>query len=132
MLIDDIIVDEGEVRAGAPRQMHQRRLIDRDVLKAAFPDHAEAVGRAQMSGTSERDWNYWAEYRPIGSEEIVVIESWYLPIGRKGAKGYVPGRHTIIIDGHDLLDEEWHKAYFPFARFAWIERTKGWYPHQPS
>lgn len=124
-MIDDIVVDEGEVRAGKPRQMHQRMLVDREVLKAAFPDSADEIDKAQ--GSSDRDWSVWAEYRPIGAEEVVCIESWWLPIGRKGKDGYKPGRHTIIIDGHDLLDEEWEDHFFPFARFGWIERTKGFY-----
>ncbi len=126
-LIDDIVVDEGEVRAGKPRQMHQRMLVDRQVLKAEFPDFVDEIEKAQVSTGSKRDWDYWAGFRPIGSEEVVCIESWYLPIGRKDKDGYKAGRHTIVIDGHDLVNEEWHKSHFPFARFAWVERTRGYY-----
>lgn len=126
-LIDDIVVDEKEVRGGKPRQMHQRMLVDREVLKAEFPGNDEALDQAQTSNTLH-DWSHWAGYRPLGSEEIVCLESWYLPIGRQGKPGYVAGRHTIVIDGHDLVDEEWHKSHFPFAMFSWVERESNFYP----
>ena len=126
-LIDDIVVDEGEVRAGKPRQMHQRMLVDREMLKAEFPGNDAALDNAQVGNNSSHDWTHWAGYRPIGTEEVVCIESWYLPIGREGKLGFRPGRHTIVIDGHDLVDEEWTKPHFPFARFAWVERSRGYY-----
>lgn len=126
-LIDDIVVDEAEVRAGKPRQMHQRMLVDREVLKAEFPGNDAQLDAAQTGSNGTRDWSHWASYRPIGTEEIVCIESWYLPIGREGKDGYRPGRHTIVIDGHDLIDQKWHKSYFPFSRFPWVERARGYY-----
>jgi hypothetical protein len=125
--IDDIIVDEAECRSGGtPRQMHQRMCnADREELKARFPDFAAEIDRAQTG----RSWgNYrWAGYRPIDDNSLVAIESWKLPIGREGYDGYRPGRHTITIDGCDLLDEEWHKPFFPFACMVWSERSAGWY-----
>lgn len=124
-MVDDIVVDEAEARNGRPLQMHHRMFIDREELLAQFPDNEDDIRRAQ-TGRS-RDWRYWADYRPIERNEIVVIESWRLPIGTEDDDGYVPGRHCITIDGCDLVDEPYHKAYFPFARFAWSERTTGWY-----
>jgi hypothetical protein len=130
VMVDDIIVDEAECRSGKPRQMHQRVFVDREVLKTKFPEHEDAIHRAQSDGgeaIGNSSWRVWASYRPIEHNEVVVIESWRLPIGKKGEKGYKPGRHTICIDGADLLDEKWEKPFFPFARMAWSERTTGWY-----
>lgn len=124
--IDDIVVDEAECRnGGTPRQMHRRMTnVDREELKAMFPDHEEAIDRAQMG----RGWSrMWAGYRPILDDELVVIESHKLPIGRKGHAGYRPGRHTIVCDGVDLLDEEWHKPTFPYACIVWSEREAGFF-----
>lgn len=124
--IDDIIVDEAECRnGGKPRQMHRRMAnVDREELKAMFPDHEEDIDRAQTG----RNWpQLWAGYRPIIRNELVVIESHKLPIGRKGHAGYRPGRHTITIDGADLLDEEWDDCNFPYACIVWSERTAGFY-----
>lgn len=124
--IDDVIVDDQETRAGAPpRQIHQQRAgVDRDELRARFPAFATEIDRAQTGNL--RNWRTWS-YRALGENDLVVIESWRLPIGRRGHKGYVPGRHTIVIDGADLLDEPWHKDRFPFARIVWTERTGSWY-----
>ncbi len=124
--VDDIIVDEAECRnGGKPRQMHQRMSnVDREELKAQFPDHEEEIDRAQTG----RGWSsMWAGYRPIVDDALVAIESWKLPIGRKGKSGYRAGRHTITIDGCDLLDEPYDKPHFPIACIVWSERTAGFY-----
>lgn len=124
---DDIIVDEIQCRnGGTPRQLHQRMTnVDRDELAAAFPEHEEAIMAAQRS--RDTSWRAWAGYRPIDGDDLVVIESWRLPIGVKGKPGYKVGRHTICIDGADLLDEEYEKPHFPFVRMVWSERVNGWY-----
>jgi hypothetical protein len=124
--VDDIIVDEAECRnGGKPRQMHQRLAnVDREQLKSMFPEHEEAIDRAQTG----RNWSrMWAGYRPIAEDEIVAIESWKLPIGRKSKKGYIAGRHTITIDGCDLLDEPYDKPEFPVVAIVWSARTAGFY-----
>jgi hypothetical protein len=126
VLIDNIVVDEVECRhGGSPKQLHQRQTFDRDELIAQFPEHEDKI-RAAQRGAS-RDWRSWADYRPLENNEIVVIESWRLPFGKVGSAHYKPGRHTIVIDGCDLLDEEWHKPAFPFAVIRWSERANGWY-----
>jgi hypothetical protein len=126
VLVDDIIVDETEVRAGKPRQMHERRFIDADVLKGAFPEHERAIERACSTGHGAGA-RFWADYRPIERNEVVVIESWRLPVGVEGMPGYQAGRHTICIDGQDLEDEKWTEDFFPFARMTWSDKDKGWY-----
>lgn len=123
VMVDDIIVDQSETRVGPPKQIHQRCVVSAAALEAMFPEHEDAINAAVRQGGKRT----WAEYRPIENDEVVVIESWKLPYGVKGKKGYVPGRRTITIDGADLLDEEYHKAGFPFAVFRWSRRDKGWY-----
>lgn len=125
VMVDDVIVDEVECRAHAPRQLHQRNNIDREILKAEFPEYEMEIERAQSG--RYRNWRMWAGYRPLQRNEIVIIESWHLPIGVQDAPNYKPGRHTITIDGCDLVDEEYNEARFPFARFVWAERASGWY-----
>ncbi len=122
VMIDDIIVDEAETRNGKPKQIHQRLLIDKEELKAQFPDFESEIDKAGINVVSR----LWAGYRPIAQNECVALESWRLPIGKKGTKRYIAGRHAITIDGADLLDEEWHKPD-PFIRIVWSERMNGWY-----
>lgn len=123
--VDDIVVDELECRNGPPRQMHHRIPMNREVLKAQFPDCTTQIENAK-SGTATNP-RMWAGYRPLERNELMVLESWYLPLGTKGHERYRPGRHVIVIDGCDLLDEEWHKPFFPFAVMHWEQPTEGWY-----
>jgi hypothetical protein len=124
--IDDIIVDEAECRnGGLPRQMHRRMTnVDRDELRVMFPDHVEAIDRAQTG----KGWSrLWAGYRPLVGDELVAIESHKLPIGKPGSKNYRCGRHTICIDGVTLLDEDWEKPFFPYACMVWEAREAAFY-----
>lgn len=121
VVVDDIIVDPRH-RAN-PREMHQRDILDKDELIAEFPRHEEAILNAQDSSSG----GLWAGYRPFGENEIVVLESWYLPYGVKDEKGYRPGRHVKAISGLDLIDELWHKPHFPFAVDRWTERDDSWH-----
>lgn len=126
--VDDVIVDDMETCDGAaPKQLHHRRRnVDRDALKSQFPGFDAEIDRAHRGG---RNWRTWSG-RALGNDDsdgLSVLESWRLPIGRRGRDGYRAGRHTICIDGLDLLDEEYHKTRFPFARIVWGERTGSWY-----
>ena len=121
--IDNIVVDEIECRDGEPRQLHYRDFFDREDLMAQYPEHAEKIATAQAAG----GWRLWAGYRPMQPNEVVCIESWRLPIGPKGHKNYVPGRHTIVVDGCDLLDEQYHDSFFPFPRMVWNAPSWGYY-----
>ncbi len=122
VLVDELVVDEGECKTAAPRQLHQRKLVNRSILRKRFPEHAEAIDRANadtsgLAGT----WTWWADYRPVERDQCVVVESWQLPDGDE------PGRHCICVDGATILDEDWDREYFPFARMVWSEPTTGWY-----
>ncbi len=123
--IENIIVDELECRDGHPLQVHYREFYDREVLIAQYPDFAEKIARAQTVG----DWRRWAGYRPIAKNEIVVIESWRMPIGPKDHPSHVPGRHTICIHGLDLVDEEYDDDYYPFAFARYNDPVWGFYGH---
>lgn len=120
VLVDDIVVDEGACRSAPPQQMYQRVFVNRGVLQARFPAHAQAIQNAQADN---EQWRYWADYRPLQRDEVVVIESYHLPIPGSDE----PGRYAICIDGHDLADEPWEQEHFPFARIVWSEPDTGWY-----
>jgi len=120
VLIDEILVDEREARASQPRQMHQRKLISRQVLKAQFPDHAEAIERA---GTGLTQKNYASAWNTTDPENLWVVESWHLPSG----PGEDDGRHAICIDGVTLLWEPYEDKTFPFVFYRWSEPLAGFY-----
>ena len=132
--VDEIVVDEGECTSGQPpRQMHQRKIVDRTVLVSKFPQFRDEINRAQTSGSSVG--RIWCDYRPLEDNQIAVVESWVLPVGEKPddyedgqqREDYEPGRHAITVDGADLEDEEYHKAFFPLAKLVFSERQTGYY-----
>lgn len=129
VMVDNIIVDDAETQNGAPpRQMHYRQVDrDRDELAQQFPKFAAKIEAAQGNTSWRRRWQRWSMPGAETRNDVLVIESWYLPMGTYGAEGYVPGRHVICIEGADLLDEEWHEAGFPFAVFRWSDREASWY-----
>lgn len=125
VLVDDIVVDERECRSGPPKQIHHRMVVAKEELIARYPSHEEAITAAHSPAS--RWHEQWADYRRLEDSDVVVIESWRLPCGKRGRKGHIPGRHTLCIDGYDLFDEPWHKGHFPLAHMVWVERTSGWY-----
>jgi hypothetical protein len=129
LLVDNVIVDDAETQNGAePRMLHYRQVdYDRDLLIQQFPEHEDAIDRAQQTGAWRRRWQRWAVQGVASRNDVCVVESWRLPIGKRGTARYVPGRHVICVDGATLLDEEWHKPHFPIVAFRWWERTGSWY-----
>lgn len=114
---DEIIVDEIACRAGPPRQLAQRRFVNKDVLIAFFPKFADAIERAHS-----KDPN-WTSRRKLESSQIALVETWHLP-SKKGAKD---GRRVLAIDGATLVDEPYKRDYFPFVIFRWVDRLTGFY-----
>jgi hypothetical protein len=113
VLADDMIADDRELRGGGClRQIHRRRIVDRDDLIEQFPKYETEIRRAYTARTG-----MWAGYRPIGEHQIVVLYSWHL-----GAK-----RKCVTIEGCTLLDEKYEDEGFPFVRIVWSERDESWY-----
>lgn len=114
---DEIIVDQREVVSGQmPFQLYQRKLVPRVVLQWAFPDRHYEIEKAQASGSFA-----YTSYRTPSADNIVVIEAWKL------AKEGSPGRHSIVIDGCTLVDEEYTRERFPFVFFRWEPLPTGFY-----
>lgn len=114
--VDSVIVDEQEAMDCPPRQMHQRRYVDRAILKAMYPDHAETIEKANAANarmaSSTRATNL-----------LEVLESWHLP----SEEGATDGAHAVCIEGECLFYEAWEKDYFPFVVYHWNQPEKGWY-----
>lgn len=137
--VENIIVDDRECANGAsPRQLHYRQAdFDCDALCQQFPDHAEWIEKAR--GQNLPGWHSARFGYDATRNDVYVIESWRLPMGKKpadwdeldaderAASGYMPGRHTITVTGRDLLDEEWHKPHFGMVEVRYYKRTGSWY-----
>lgn len=129
IMIDNIVVDDAECQNGAaPRQLHYRQVDrDRDSLIQQFPECKAEIMKARGGRQWRAQLARW--YAPLAGSrnDVAVVESWRLPMGRPGTSRYRPGRHVICIDGCDLLDEEWDKPFFPLATMRWGLRRSSWY-----
>lgn len=116
VFIDEIIIDDSESYYSAPRQMHQRKWVHRDVLKEMFPDK---VGFIESAGKSQDFYS-----GPNDNEDmLMVIESWHLPSG----EGATDGKHAISLENATLYCEEYTKKYFPFVFIRWGRRPLGFF-----
>jgi len=117
VFIDELIIDNNEAIYGAPRQMHQKKWINKDVLKACYPKYAGAIDSATDMSNENMDNSF------RNGDMLLVIESWRLPSSEESKDG----RHTICINNQDLWNEEYCKDYFPFVFSRWNERPLGFW-----
>lgn len=119
VFIDELTVDETEAAYGEIRQLHQTKLIDKDVLKAMFPDKAKEIDVV----TAQEISYYASNTQPQRNEVVEVIESWHLP----SVKGADDGKHAIVIDKLTLFEEPYNRDYFPFLFWRWGVRPTGFW-----
>lgn len=117
VFIDELIVDENDAIYGKPRQIHQKKYVNREVLSAMFPSHKGdiecAVGNLSELG---RDIEHQ-------SNMVLVVESWKLPSSKKAKDG----KHVICINNKTLFQEDWEYDYFPFVFPKWNDRLLGFF-----
>lgn len=122
--IDELTVDDVEAVTGKPRQLHQRKLIHKDVLIAAFPKSEKDIEAAAAPSSSEYGSNSQNAQTPM----IEVLESWRLPSGKVKKDVKCDGKHVICIKGQKpLFEEEWRRSYFPFVFWKWNVRPMGFW-----
>lgn len=118
VFIDEIMVDDVECIYGEPLQMHQRKWVHKEVLKATFPSSAGAIDAATSPLTPNTNFVTMS----VKGDMILVIESW-----KKSAGGKTKGKHTICIQNETLFEEEWIKDYFPFVFWRWNKKPIGFW-----
>lgn len=113
---NEVIIDDAESFYGDPRQMFQRKVVSREVLLAAYPEHEKEILNASK-----------AEHNNSGegstSNQVECVESWHLA----SKKGSADGRHCIVLDNVTLLDEPYDKDFFPFVFIRWTENLLGFW-----
>jgi len=108
----EIKVDDSESIYGKPRQMHQIRFINREVLADMFPEFIDQINNAR--GGIEGDTR-------SSLDMVRVTESWHLKSGEKSTDG----KHCITIENATLFVENYAKDFFPFVRFTWTDKLLG-------
>ena len=111
----EILVDEIEARYASPRQFFRKKIVNRDVLLAMFPEKTTEI----MLSSQDRDAS--DEYTVM--EGITVIEAFHL----KSSKNSTDGRRVICVEGGTLLDEEYNRDYAPYVKIDWTSRLYGYF-----
>lgn len=117
VFVDEIKVDNVESIYGEPRQMHQSKWIHKDVLKAKFPGHKNAIESAATPNANTTN------IISCQGDMVKVVESWKLPT----TKDKKDGKKTITISNATLHSEEYSKHYFPFVFIRWSTRPLGFW-----
>ena len=118
VFINELVVDDAESIYGMPRQMHQIKYINRDVLCGMFPEFKGKIlsSNSGMSVDSSSTSSYAADH-------ILVRESWHLRSG----KNVKDGKHVISIENCTLHSEDFDKDEFPFIFLRWSNRLLGFF-----
>lgn len=114
---DEIEVDTQETLVSKPRQIHRRKFVDKEVLKAMFPDQAEVIEELQFAQAKYRSGYYKEDHR------LLVRESYKLPSGPQSKDGV----HSISVEGVTLLWEQYDKDYFPYVFIRWTQLPIGFW-----
>jgi hypothetical protein len=105
---NDIWVDLLEGANQSPANMFQTSLVDKQVLRAMFPDKTYEISMARgFTVTDEKGIS-----SNLGNF-VEVREGWHLRSGPDADDG----RHAITIDGVCLEDGKWNVDWFPFQFF---------------
>ena len=119
----ELFVDPAEGMYQKPRNMYQRKYVNKDVLKSMFPDKAAAIDRVQPTRDTD---GFYMDAQSIG-QMIEVIEAWHLPSGEEGGEKETDGRHVISIETAVLYEGEWEHCDFPFIFLRWSDSLLGFW-----
>ena len=118
VLTTELFADKDDSWYCDPRQLHQFKLTDRDVLAGEFPDARLDIAKANkayVDGSGESSETI--------SDQIIVVEAWHLP----SFEGASDGRHVIVCSAGIVLDEKWEHDYFPFSRIPYNPHSVGYF-----
>ncbi|AKU97008.1 hypothetical protein AKJ09_03672 [Labilithrix luteola] len=112
----EIVVDDGEAHERKPRNLYQRKYVDRLLLAEQFPDHRDEIMTCEADA-EDREFAYQTT-----ADQVLVTEAWHLGESKKS-----PGRHCIVIANATLVDEVWKAPSFPFAFLRWSKDVSGFF-----
>jgi len=117
-LCTEVFVDESDGMYGSPQQMHQLKVVDRDMVAAMYPKEKGAIMTVEPAYFDSS-----TENRNTIVSQIMVCESWHLKSGVKAKDG----KHVIAIGNAVLFKEDYDEPDFPFVKFPYSPRTLGYW-----
>lgn len=114
VLTDELQVDELDGYYRKPRNLYQRKWVDRNQLAALYPKK-----KAQILAAPK----VYSGLATTLADLVLVVEGWRLPSGENTKDG----RHVIVCETADLFDEVWDRKTFPFVFNRWTTMPVGFF-----
>lgn len=114
----ELLTDYNDAYYGSPRSLIQMKLVDRSEAMALDPKNSEKISKAMRGSVDNTPLS-----TETVSDQFIVSEGWRLP----SCEGAGDGRHVIVCSTGVLLDEEWTKPTFPFAKIGYNPNMVGWF-----
>lgn len=118
VLSTELLTDYNDSYYGTPRNIIQKKLVDRGVILSMFPNKSDIILKAQGGQVDNS---------PLSSEtvtdQLIVAEGWHLPSSENSGDG----RHVIVSSAGVVFDEEWNKPYFPFVKIGYNPNIVGFF-----
>lgn len=118
VLLTELFCDQSEGIYGDPRSLYHVKLVDRQMLEAAFPKKWKEITVAEKATPDNS-----SESQKTISDLVLVVEGWRLASFEDAGDG----RHTIACSSGTLFDEVWEKPKFPFVFLHHRKRMLGFW-----
>lgn len=114
----ELLTDYNDAYYGDPRQLIQVKLVDRDVFFQLFPDSEGMIADATHGNVDNTPRS-----TETVADQFIIAEGWHLRSGEHASDG----RHVIACSAGVILDEEYDKEVFPFAKFGYNQNVVGFF-----
>lgn len=115
-LSTELLADFNDAYYGNPRQLIQRKLVDRAVIMEAFPKKADLI-----AGSTQGNVDQSPRSTETVADQIMVAEAWHLPSGKKAKDGL----HALVCSEGIIFSEDWDRDTFPFVKFGYNPNVVG-------
>lgn len=115
----ELLVDYNDAYYGSPRNLIQKKLVDRGVMLSMLPeDKADIILKAHHGNVDNTPLS-----TDTISDQFIIAEGWHLP----SSPDADDGRHVWVCSAGVLLDEPWTKERFPFIKWSYNPNVVGWF-----
>lgn len=112
----ELLFDFNDAYYGNPRQMVQRKLVDRDVTIDLYPKKEQLIAGAVQGNVDQSPRSV-----ETVSDQLIIAEGWHLPSGEDAKDGL----HVLVCSEGLIFEEEWEKPKFPFVQMGYNPNIVG-------
>lgn len=114
----ELLVDYNDGYYANPRELIQKKLVDRSVFMQLFPE-AEGI----IAGATQGNVDNSPRSTETVADQFIISEGWHL----KSSKNATDGRHVIACSNGIITNESYHRDGFPFAKFGYNPHPVGFF-----